>query len=677
MPIQKIILRPGLNTIATETLNEGGYSQSNLIRWRGGLAEKIGGWQRLYANSVLGVARGLHAFSDLNSINYLAIGTNSNLEILSQGILYDITPIASTTNATPDFTTVATSNSVEVHDASYSPNIGDYVNIFVPVSIGGIVVQGLYPVATVIDSSHFTFLAASAATGSVGGGGAVPLFTTTMSSPNVQVTLNNHGLIVGNNFSVQVSTAVGGITFLGNYVVTTVIDSNNFTFNSGTNASSSTNGSENAGNARIYYLISAGPVSDTVLQGWGAGRYGEGPYGIGETSNSAINPARNWFLDNFGENLLAAPTNGPLYQWIPPVDLTNFATVVTEAPSMMAGMFVTMPAAQVVALGAEVSGTQDPLLIRWSDNGDYSSAGSWTATVINQAGSYRLSRGSAIIGGLQAQQFGLIWTDIDLWSMQYIQPPFIYDFTTIAQNCGLLAPKSFVLLGNYAYWTSHSSFFIYGANGVAPLPCPIFDTVFKNLDYTNADKAFMGGNSLFNEWMFFFPSISGATGEIDMYAKYNVLEQLWDYGNLVRTCWIDQTGFDQGYPIGIDGAGLIQQHEVGYDADGVAMTDVFIESGYVDISDGLIYLFVDWIIPDFILTGSDPNVTITVYVTDYPGSTPTAFGPYTITQNMQFPYISIRTRARQMAFKVESDSVGTFWRIGAIRYRAAKSGRVG
>lgn len=675
MAIQKIILKPGIVTTATQTLNESGYSKSNLIRWRTGLPEKIGGWQRLYANPVNGVARGLHAFSDLASINYLAIGTNSNLEVLSQGILYDITPIDHQSDIGPQFSTVSTSTTVTIHDATYSPNVGDYINVFVPVSVGGIIILGLYPVTDVVDSAHYSIAAVSPATATITDGGAVPLFTTTNTSNIVQVTFANHGLSVGMTFLVQISTTVATVVINGYYVVAAVADADNFTIAATTSANNSISGGENGGNARIYYLLGAGPVSDVILTGWGGGAYGLGTYGNGSTSGFAVTPARNWFLDNFGENLVAVPTNGALYQWIPPAAPLNFATIVSNAPSMSLGMFVAMPAAQVVLLGTETMGTQDPLLVRWSDNGDYSSSGSWTATVTNQAGSYRLSRGSTIVGGVQGQQFGLIWTDLDLWSMQYIQPPFIYDFTVVAQNCGLMAPKSMVLLGGNAYWTSHSGFFVYGTNGSAPLPCPIFDTIFNNLDYSNSDKAFMAGNSLFNEWMLFFPSISGGTGEIDMYGKYNVLEQLWDYGNLIRTCWIDQNNFVHGYPIAVDGGRLIQQHELGYDNDGSQMEDVYIESGFVDIGDGILYIFVDWIIPDFIMTGSNPSVTITVYTTNYPGDTPTAFGPYTVTPQTQ--YISIRTRARQMAFKVQSDSLGTFWRSGAIRYRAAKSGRVG
>lgn len=670
MTVKKIILSPGIVTTETETLNAGGYSGSNLIRWRTGLPEKIGGWNSLSDTPVTGVARGLHAFSDLSGFNYLAIGTNSNLEILSQGNLYDITPIVHTSNLTPAFTTIITSKTVKIQDASISPNTGDYINIFVPVSVGGIILQGLYPIQSIVDGSHYTITAANAATSSVTNGGAVPEFTTTNTSATVKVTFANHGLSSGSFFYVQISTAVGGITISGSYAVASVIDANNFNITATSAATSGAAVFENGGNAQILYLLASGPVSDTVLSGYGGGPYGGGTYGIGEVVSSYVIPARNWFLDNFGENLVAVPTNGSLYQWVPPVAIGNTATIVATAPTINAGMFVAMPAAQVILLGSSTSGIQDPLLVRWSDNGDITD---WTATPTNQAGSYRLSRGSKIIGGIQAQQFGLIWTDIDLWSMQYINQPFIYSFSTIAQNCGLLSPKAMVLLGGDCYWASHSGFYDYGGNGVQPLQCPVFDNVFDNIDYQNSDKSFMAGNSLFNEWSFFYPSLSGGTGEIDSYVKFNKLEGLWDYGNLIRTCWIDQSQL--GTPIGVDGNGIIQQHEQGYDADGEPMTGVYVQSGYVDVTDGTVFLFLDWLIPDFIMTGNSPSVTITIYTVNYPGDTPTAYGPFTVTSNTQ--YITMRARARQMSIKVESDSLGTFWRMGAIRYRGKPSGRVG
>ena len=674
MTINKIKLSPGIVTTATKTLNSQGWSASNLIRWRTGLPEKIGGWLQMCATAVTGTARAMHAFTDLTGNNYLAIGTNSALQIMYGSNLYYITPVASTSNVTVSFTTVATSTTVTITDATYAPNAGDYLAINTPVSVGGIVLYGVYAVASIVSGTKYTITAASAATSSVTNGGIVPQFTTTNTSTTVKVTLPNHGYSLNGIFEVDVSTIVGGVTISGQYPVFSIIDANNFNIIVASGATSSTSAYENSGNVQIAYFLATGQVSDMQNTGWSAGGWGNGPWGQATGSGTGnLLPLRNWSLDNFGAYLMAVPTNGKLYQWQPPLDTFlvpgNEASVVTNAPTVNWSMYVAQPEEQIFLLGTSVAGVQDPLLVAWCDIGNQNT---WTAAITNQAGTYRLSRGSKIVGGLQAQQYGLIWTDIDLWSAQYINQPYIYSITTVAQNCGLIAQKARCLLGSLVAWTSHSGFFSYSGGAVAPLQCPVYDNVFNNIDYTNVDKSFMASNSLFNEWSFFFPSKSGGTGEIDTYVKYNVMEGLWDYGNLVRTTWIDESVF--GTPIGIDGSGLIQQHEQGYDANGTAMTNVYVQSGYVDISDGTIFLFMDWLIPDILMTGSNPSVTLTVYTVNYPGDTPTTFGPFTVTPTTE--YITVRCRARQMSIKIESDSLGTFWRVGAIRYRGARSGRV-
>lgn len=670
MPFEKIILHPGVDVQKTKTLNNGSWSLSNLIRWREGLLEKMGGWRHLSATAIPGVVRGLHAFQDLSSIDYLAAGSNSRLQLYSAGTITDITPIRATHNVTVAFSTTSSSAVVNVKDTANGASAGDWVNIIVPVSVGGIIIQGFYLINTIVDADNYT-ITAGVATGTITNGGAVPLFTTVNTSNIVTVTLNNHGYVLGNAFTVQVSTTVGGLTILGVYIVNTIIDANNFTILTVSTASSSTSGSENSGNARLQYLLSSGPSTDTTIAGWGGGGWGLGTWGIGTTSTLAVTPLRNWFLDNFGQNLVAIYTNGPLYQWIPPIADGNVATIVSNAPTISVGMFVAMPQAQVVLLGTAVSGTQDPLLIRWSDNGDYTSSGAWTASSTNQAGSYRLSKGSRIVGGVQAPNAGVIWTDTDAWLMQYIQQPFIYGFNIIGTGCGLLSPKGFTLLAGVVYWLSLKGIFAYDIGGsVRPVLCPVWDKIFGDLDIVNSDKAFAASNSLFNEAMYFYPSLSGATTEIDSYVKHNVFENLWDYGNLVRTAWIDESVF--GNPIAVDGNSILQQHEIGTDNDGSPI-DSLAQSGYIDIASGEMFIMINWLIPDFLLQGTSPSVTITLYAIDFPGDTPRTYGPFTVTSTTQ--YINVRARARQMAIKIENNTLGTYWRIGAIRYRGAPAGR--
>lgn len=665
--MQKIILNPGIDRQKTQTLNNNGWSFANLMRWRYGLAEKMGGWQQLIATPVPGSIRGLHAWEDLSAVNYLAIGSNERLELYTGGNIFDITPIRKTDNITPSFSTVIHTTAVTVTDVANAVAVGDWIDLFIPVSVGGVVLLGFYKVQTVIDADNFTITSATAATATVSNTGTVPQFTTVMSSDSVTVNLPNNGLALSAPFEVQISTAVGGVTLVGFYLVDTIVDADNFTILAASGASSGDVQSENGGDARIIYLLPSGLASDTILLGWGGGTWGSGTWGVG-AGTTAVSPLRNWYLDNFGQNLVALPTNGTLYQWVPPIASGNVATPVVGAPLFGLGMFVAMPQAQIVIYGAETGSVQDPLLIRWCDNGDYTD---WTATSSNQAGSYRLSKGSKIVGGIQAPQFGIIWTDTDAWLMQYIQPPFIYGFNIIGNGVGLIASKACTILGNTIYWTSIRGFFTYsGSGGVQPLPCSVYDVIFRNLDLTNASKVFMGSNSLFNEVMTFFPSSTGGTGEIDSYVKFNNLENLWDYGNLVRLAWIDDSVL--GNPIGADSGGLLQQHETGYDDNGAPM-DSFIESGYADIDSGEFFIMINWLIPDFVLTGTNATVNITLYAVEYPDGPQTVYGPFTVTSSTT--YINVRCRARQVAIKVENDTLGTFWRIGAIRYRGAKSGK--
>lgn len=673
MPLQKLIFKSGVTRQATQTLADGTWSYCDRIRWRDGYLEKLGGWQRLTTVAVDGTARTLHAFEDLNRIIYLAIGTNTQLEVWSAGSLTDITPLRDTANVAVNFSTVLGSTTVTIVDAANGAAEDDQIVIYVPVSVGGIVLQGTYTITSIVDANTYTIEAAAAATSTVNNGGAVPSFATVDTTPTITVTLANHGNGIGNVFTVQVSTAVGGLTISGEYIVDTTPTVNTFTVVASGNATSTTSGSENGGNARFFYLISPGPVSTLTTQGYGSGTYGSGGYGTGSGATVAAEPLRYWSLDNWEETLVASPTNLGIYAWIPPVTATNRATIIAGAPIYNTGMFVAMPQLQIMAYGTEVLGTQDPQLIRWCDTGDYTD---WIATSTNQAGSYHLSSGSRIVGGLQAQLSGLFWTNIDLWQAQYVGPPFIYSFTKIGDGCGLIAQFAMGSIGRDVYWMSQQGFFVYGSGIVQPVPCAVWDQIFVNLDIANQDKCIAATNAALHEIAWYYPSTDG-DGEIDSYAKLNILTGDWDYGSLVRTGWIDQNLF--GNPLGIDENGIVQQHELGYDADGDPMTGVFAESGFVDIPDGTDLMVVDQIIPDFVLRSIDdansPEISVIVYGTDYPGNTPTSRGPYTVTPTTAFINLSPAMRARQLAYKVTCDAEDTFFRWGASRVRAAPAGR--
>jgi hypothetical protein len=253
-------------------------------------------------------------------------------------------------------------------------------------------------------------------------------------------------------------------------------------------------------------------------------------------SISPGNPQVNtWFLGNQGQNGLALSTGGPLWVYQPPASGLPFATVVggggtPTAPQHSNGMFTTMPQAQVILFGSEPilgSGIIDPLLVRFSDVGTYDV---YNATVSNQAGSYRLSRGSKIIGGIQAPQTTLLITDVDLWSMSYIGPPLVYGFTIMGTGCGLLAPHAIVTLDQTTYWISLKAVWSFGSGGIQHIPCSVWDFIFENLDTININKCHAAANSTTSEVTFFFPP----KDEVFQPGQ-NVLLSSQDFSNAVWT----------------------------------------------------------------------------------------------------------------------------------------------
>lgn len=653
----KVVIPAGINVEATKLLNEGRWSTSQLIRFFTGFTQKLGGWAKFIGTALHGVCRGIFAWEDLNSQAYIACGTNGTLEVVFQNALYDITPLITTVNLSNPFTTISGTNRMSVNSVAHGELVGDVINIITSTSINSKVLIGYMDVVSVTDADNYIVSTPFTFSASVSGANTA-LFTTTITLSTVQVTLAGHGLIPGQYFSVNVSTTVGGIVLFGNYPVATVINADNFTFDSGTPAGSSTTGYENADNVRIQYLLHAGLISATVQGGYGVGPYGTGGYGIG-TVATAPTPLRQWFFGNWGSFLLANPSGGGIYVWDPAGGVvSNNATIIGTAPTANV-MFIAMPERQVVALGAN----GDPLLIKWSDVDDYTN---WTAATGNQAGQYRLPKGSKIVGGIQAPQMGMIWTDLGVWAMQYINLPFVYGFTEIASGCGLISARALGILGGQVYWMSHNNFFLY-EGGVNTLPCSVWDKIFFNLNTQQFDKITCAVNSSFNEISWFYPSLSGA-GEVDSYVKYNKLDQVWDFGTLVRTAWTDQSVITN--PAGVDENGYIQQHEISNDADGAPMLSS-IESGFFKISDGLLYIFIERLIPDFILSGGT-TVQVTISVQDYPTDPPKT-KTFNVTSSVE--YLIIRQRGRLAKIKIESGDIGSFWRLGELIYLGTQSGR--
>ncbi len=681
MPHASIKLIPGVDQNKTIALNEAAISSSQLIRFipdrNGiGLPQKLGGWTKFFPNTVGSIVRCLWAWADINSADHLAVGAEEQLLVITNNSSNNITPLEVTDNVPVDASTTIDSDVVTIVDAT--TEVSDYCTVYIKtqISVGGLVLFGLYP-CTYISPTSYSIKAKNIfgepayATSTVANAGDVPTFETTDQFSIVTVNLADHGLNPGDTFPILVSTTVSGITLYGNYIVETVTSSSAFTIQA-SNAANATTVSpvaENGGDARYTYFIGTGPLPSGT--GYGILGYGEGGYGTGVTPSPAPGDpisVEDWTLDNWGSILIANPYNGPIYQWNP---ITNApqATVITNAPTVNHGIFVAMPQRQIVAWGSTFTGIHDPLLIRWCDIENYND---WIGTVTNQAGSYRLPRGSKIVMGIQGPQQGLIWTDLAVWAMQYTGQPYVYGFNEIATGCGLIGRKAAGSMNGIVYWMSQSQFFQLAGDGVKPIRCPIWDVIFQDLDTDNLDKIRIAPNSRFGEVSWYYPTKD--TGEVNKYVKYNVILDQWDFGTLARTAWINQSVF--GPPIGAAPNRYIYQHETSVDADGQPMTSNF-KTGYFAVSDADVKQFVDQVWPDmkwgYYNDTQNANVNLTFYVADYPGQTPIVYGPYSLTQTTQF--ISPRFRARLMSIEIGSNDIGSFWRLGNMRYRTQPDGK--
>lgn len=675
MPIQTIKFVPGVNAEVTDTQGIAQITSSQLIRFRFAgqevLPEKLGGWDKFYPLSVGSPVRDLHAWEGIINDTYLAVGAEDSLSVITEGVGYDITPRTLTTNPAISVTTVNGDAEVTIDDAGITMSPYNSIYISTPIAIDGLVLFGSYAVESVIDADTYTIIAASAATSSTGPGGVTAQFSTTNASSVVQVNLNNHGYAVGEIFPVLISTTVGGITFFGPYIINAINTANQFEIIAASAATSTTTGYLNGGNARITYYITLPPSASPT--GYGGGGYGLGAYGTGLLPTPSTGTAlttTNWTLDNWGAFLLACPADGAIYYWSPYGGFTQ-ATKIVNAPEINGGIFVSQSAQILVAWASSFTGVFDPLSINWSAVSDFEN---WTVSSQTQAGGYRLPTGSRIIGGMASPNFNIIWTDIEVWAMNYIGPPLVYGFSILGSNCGLVGRHAYAVLNSVVYWMGEDQFFMLNGETVNTIPCSVWDFVFQDLDLDNLDKVCAASNALFGEVTFYFPSVSGGTGENDSYVKFSPVLNTWDFGRLDRSAWIDKSPV--GRPVGAASTGYIYQHETSPDADGQPMNSWF-ETGYFSVSEGENLNFVDWLIPDFrygYLAGDqDAVVQMTFNFTDYPSGTEKTRGPYSVSSATE--YVNARLRARFASVRFESNDLGSFWRLGAVKIRSVPDGK--
>jgi len=624
---------------------------------------------------------------------YPPIALNANsYQVVARNIIGLTTPATATVNnsgAVPVFDSTSGQVNIKVTLNDHGYTAGSTFAILVPVSVGGLTLYGNYIVLDIpaLTANDFYIAAENSATStqtvSMNGGAArivyyvgkqnIPppggfgdglfgaggfgtgvtssggrqLAIASISASSLVATVTvNQVLYVAPNTRI---TITGTTNYNGTFVVTAATSGATSTFS---------------------FAVTTNPATETsgtvTTDSWG---FPPGVYSSTSQNVSAPLEVNDWSLDNWGGFLMASPTNSGLFYY-DTLDGGNHANVVPYAPTVSEGFFVSMPERQIICYGTTFNGIKDPLLVRWTDIGNFTS---WVATVSNQAGSFRIPKGSKIVGGMQGPQQGLLWTDTNLWSMQYINLPLVYSFNEIGAGCGLIGRKAMGTMSGIVYWMSQSQFFVLAGGGVQPLPCPVWDVIFQDLDTDYLSNIRCAPNSRFGEISWYYPT-TGSNGVPTKYVKYNTLLQQWDFGTLTRTAWIDQGVF--GPPIGADDDGIIYQHETSQNAAGGTM-DAYVQTGYFALSEGDNMTFLDQVWPDmkwgYYGGSNNANVNITFYAVDYPGQTPRVYGPYNVNQGTE--YISPRIRARLISIKIAGSQIDTFWRLGNIRYRLQPDGK--
>jgi hypothetical protein len=610
MPLSRYTFQPGINKEGTSYSNEGGWFDCDKIRFRAGRPEKIGGWAKNVLSTFLGTCRRLHQWVALNGDKFIGLGTNLKLYIKQGSAFYDITPIRSTTSA-GDVTFSATNGdaTITVTDSSHGAVVNDFVTFSGAATLGGLITAAV---------------------------------------------LNQE------------------------YQIASIVNANSYTIEAkdtdGDEVTANSSDSGNGGSSVVgAYQLNTGLDSYVSGFGYGSGYFGESSWGGGTSGFSS--QLRLWTIDNFGEDMIANPRGGGLFYWDKSSGVSNRAvnfsalSGAADVPTIASQVIVSETDRHIIALGANTIGTstQDPMLVRWCNQED---AAVWTPKTTNTAGSLRLSAGSKIIGASRTREEIVIFTDIALYSMQFIGPPFTFSINLITESVSMVSPQAAINANNSVYFMDQDNFYVYEGS-IQTLPCTVRAYVFDDFNYSQVYKVFATRNAKFNEVTWFY--CSSSSNEIDRYVTYNYLDKVWHIGTMDRTAWID-IGSSTIAPLAAGTDNYLYDQETGSNADGSALT-AYIESADFDAGDGNQFMFISRLIPDvyFYGTSDDPTVTYSIKTRNYPLGTLTT--ATTASVGSSTGVSNIRARARQMRVRVESTDSDNLWRLGDTRFDIRQDGR--
>ena len=702
MPLTKLQFRPGINRETTSYSNEGGWFDMDKVRFRFGYPEKIGGWEKSSSTYFLGTCRALHPWVALNGERYLGVGTHLKYYINEGGGYNDITPIRVTTSA-GDVTFSASANTLGANVA-----IGD-TNITLTSSSG-------FPESgrIKINSEIITYAAVS---GNILQGCLRGQSSTTEAAhtsgdavlcATLIVTDADHGALENDFVTYSGAATLGGNITAAilnqEYQVVSKVNANSYLIEAREEASlssittttgytptyvfASTSDSGNGGSSVVgAYQINTGLDTTIVGTGWGAGTWSRGAWGSAASLAASGQTLRIWSHDNFGEDLLINVRDAGIYYWDKTNGMTNRAVALSDlvgantAPTIAKKVLVSDRDRHVIAFGCDPQdniGTQDPLLIRFSDQ---ESITDWAATATNTAGDLRLGSGSEIITAVETRQQVLVFTDVSLHAMQFLGPPFTFGINTVSENITIASPLSAIAIEDQVYWMGAEEFYVYAGN-VQRMPCSVRDYVFSDINRDQLEKGTAATNTAFSEIWWFYPSASST--ECDKYVVYNYQQQIWYYGSMNRTCWLDRGV--ESFPIAASTDHALYLHERGFD-DGsttpASAITAYIESSQMSMGEGDNFVFLRKLIPDLTFrdsTAVSPSATMTLQTRNYPGGAYLQTNSKTVTKTASVPVeqwtneVNVRLRGRSFAFKIETTDTGVGWRLGSPRVEVQPDG---
>ena len=712
MPLKKIPVAPGFDKQDTASQAEGRWIDGNNVRFRYGNPEKIGGWEQILSNTLVGSARNQWIWSDLQGNRYAALGTDKVLAIYFESAFYDITPLA-TALTSCTFTTVLASATVTVNKASHGLSIGRIVrfsSITPPTGFVAANFTNAFEVKTTPTSGTFTITMPLVSTGAASGSGSAtcnPYFdfgalgqtygygwgTFNWSGFSSTVTQNAINVLGGINNSTGTITvdSTTGFSATGTILIDSeLITYSGLTGTTFTGAGRGTNGTTAASHADNAVVYDA-----ATFVGWGTAST--------VATTIALDPA-NWSLDNFGQILIATMHNGPTFTWDPSASnaLTTRAVINASMPQKSVMTIVSDRDRHLIHLGTNSTlpnGTQDKMLIRFSDQEDFNT---YAPTSINTAGTFRLDAGTKIVAAVKAKDYILVLTDDAAYSIQFVGPPFTFSIRKVGSNCGCLGQHAIVFAQGIVFWMGDSGGFFAFDGTVVSMPSLVEDFVFTSdgdnlgLNFNASETVFAGHNSLFQEIMWFYTKANSTV--VDRVVTYNYGEKVWTTGSLARTTWVDASVYDDPYATEYDaaatptfpvvngvslGSSIFYAHETGVnevDSTGAETAiAAFIRSGDFDLDmdgDGQYFLKINRFIPDF--KNLEGNCKVTLFLRNYPADTTTlkgqtTIGPFTVDSSTD--KIDTRGRARLASIKIENDGVDENWRYGIFRVDIQPDGR--